>query len=680
MRIGLTYNLKPDGAAGDQFEEFDSAETIEALEAAIGANGHEPVRLGWGLEMMEVLGRERVDGVFNIAEGVGGRGRESQVPAVLEMLGIPCSGSDPLAIALTLDKALAKVIAKSAGIATAPWDCVIPSVSEGPGRVGRTKRSTRPHPPRFLGTHGMTQALRFPVFVKPAAEGSSMGITEASLCHNENEVEAAIRRMSIYGPVLVEEFLPGDEFTVGLVDGDVIAVMQVVPRGKREDFIYSLDVKRDYLNRVDLRLADAPDVADVARAVWRAFALRDVARVDVRRDRDGIANFVEVNPLPGVHPINSDLVIMARLAGLSYEALIGRIIKAAAKRWKGERRSDFSATSRVPALQTRSRTEVRPASIAVCYNDDVHRKPHLNETEKLGEAEVADTACEVAETLRADLVPVGDDIGPALLALRRYDVVVNLCEGVLGHPDWEKNFALGLEMLGIPQTACEPIAVGICNDKRLVKRILLASGLPTPAFWHGEEGGTWIVKPSREDAGIGIDAASVASTRDAIEARVAYIEETYRQPALVEEFIDGRELNQAIYVTRDGPVVLPPGEILFDDALAPRERVVGWKAKWASGSHEDRATRNHTPAVIDDTLRRDIADICLRAASVLSLGGYVRFDLRQSQTGQLWIIDINPNPNIARDSGFRKALAAEGVAFADFLKALIMAAVARHRS
>ena len=121
MRLGLTYQPQARWRPGDRFEEFDSVETIEALEAALSANGHEPVRLGWGLEMLEALGRERVDGVFNIAEGVGGRGRESQVPAVLETLGIPCSGSDALAIALTLDKALAKVVAKSAGIATAPW-------------------------------------------------------------------------------------------------------------------------------------------------------------------------------------------------------------------------------------------------------------------------------------------------------------------------------------------------------------------------------------------------------------------------------------------------------------------------------------------------------------------------------------------------------------------------------
>jgi len=318
-------------------------------------------------------------------------------------------------------------------------------------------------------------------------------------------------------------------------------------------------------------------------------------------------------------------------------------------------------------------------NIAVAYNDDLHLKPHLNEIEKLGEAEVIDTAREIAEVLDAQLVAVKDDVAASLLELRTYDVIVNLCEGVLGHPDWEKNFALGLEMLGIPHTSCEPIAIGICTDKKLVKRILLASGIPTPRFWHAEEGGKWIVKPSREDAGIGIDAASVVSSTVEIEARVEYVEETYRQPALVEEFIDGRELNQAIYFSTTGPVVLPPGEIVFDDSLASNERVVGWKAKWASGSREDRGTRNRTPALVDDKTRDELKDTCLRAASTLGISGYVRFDVRQSQAGQLFIVDINPNPDIGRGSGFRKALDAAGIAFADFLKALIMAAAATHR-
>src|SRR5574342_877758 len=160
MRIGLTFNLKPAGATGDRFEEFDSEETIRALEGALRAAGHEPVRLGWGEEMLAALDRERIDGVFNLAEGIGGRGRESQVPALLEMYGIPCTASSALSIGLTLDKALAKMVVLAHGIATAPFRVV----GRGSWVVGE---------------------LRFPLFCKPCGEGSSMGITSTSLCNDE---------------------------------------------------------------------------------------------------------------------------------------------------------------------------------------------------------------------------------------------------------------------------------------------------------------------------------------------------------------------------------------------------------------------------------------------------------------------------------------------------------------
>jgi D-alanine-D-alanine ligase len=307
LRIGLTYNLKPPGASGDRYEEFDSVETIEALEGALRTRGHDPVRLGWGGEMLDRLAGARVEAVFNLAEGVGGRGRESQVPATLEMLGIPCTGSDPLAIAITLDKALAKLVVKAHGIATAPWT--------------------------VAGRRSPIAGLRFPLFVKPAAEGSSMGITAQSICHTEAELERAVARVARYGPVLVEEFLPGNEYTVGIVDGDVLAVMQVLSRAESKDFIYSLEVKRDYERLVEYKLVQDEDVRQVALDVWRALELRDVARVDIRRDREGAPNFVEVNPLPGVHPKNSDLVILARAAGWTYDRLIGGIMDSAERRW-----------------------------------------------------------------------------------------------------------------------------------------------------------------------------------------------------------------------------------------------------------------------------------------------------------------------------------------------------------
>jgi len=306
------------------------------------------------------------------------------------------------------------------------------------------------------------------------------------------------------------------------------------------------------------------------------------------------------------------------------------------------------------------------ARLAVAFNDDLHRKPHLNETERLGEAEVLDTATEVAELVGADLVPVRDDLPGALRKLQRYDAVFNLCEGVLGQPRFEMNFALALEMMGVAFTGCDPIAAALCIDKIRAKRLLEAAGVPVPRAGVLPA----IVKPSREDAGIGIDATSIVRTSQERDAKVREIESTYGQPALVEEFIDGREFNQSMYLG----ISLPPGEVVFARDLAPHERVVGWKAKWAAGSREDLGTVNRTPAEIDEGARDAIDAVCRQAERTLNIGGYCRFDLRQAPGGALFIVDVNPNPDIGRGTGFRKALDAGGVTFSDFLGTLIMAA------
>jgi D-alanine-D-alanine ligase len=325
--------------------------------------------------------------------------------------------------------------------------------------------------------------------------------------------------------------------------------------------------------------------------------------------------------------------------------------------------------------------------VVVACNDDLHLKSHLNDVERAGEEEVLDTAREIAGVLDGELLLVRD-VREALDALRssRPDVVFNLCEGVSGNPRWEMNFALALEMVGIPFTGCDPVATGICGDKGLTKAILTVGGIATPRGMTVLDPrsipsieGTWIVKPALEDAGIGIDAESVCTGRQRVLARATYVIETYGQPALVEEFIDGREINQSMFYGGMGPVMLPPGEIVFADALPAHARVVGWKAKWAAGSAEDKATSNRTPALmeIEEVVR--VADLCDQAATLLSLGGYCRFDLRQRPTGELTIIDVNPNPDIGRDTGFRKALDAAGIAFPDFLNELMISALSRRR-
>ncbi len=317
------------------------------------------------------------------------------------------------------------------------------------------------------------------------------------------------------------------------------------------------------------------------------------------------------------------------------------------------------------------------ARIAVAYNDDADLKPHLNEFELSGEDEVIDCASEASELLGAPMIPVRDDVAGALRILREFDVVIDFCEGVLGNPRHEKSFALALEMIGIAHTSCDPISVALCTDKILVKQLLQAAGLPTPRGYScpaKTPAGTYIVKPSLEDAGIGIDRHAVVTTRAELETRFAHVTETFQQPALIEEFIDGHELNQSVYCGK----LLPAGEVVFARSLTPTERIVGWKAKWANGSAEDRATKNRTPAQIDEATRSEIVRICLTAVELLGTDMTVRFDLRQSsQDGVIYIVDINPNPDLGKDSGFRKALDAAGMLFSDLLKALIIAACAR---
>ena len=329
-------------------------------------------------------------------------------------------------------------------------------------------------------------------------------------------------------------------------------------------------------------------------------------------------------------------------------------------------------------------------AVAVAFNADSHRKLHLNPHELAAEDEVRDTAEEVAAILGADLVGVGDDLNAALDVLRSYELVFNLCEGVLGNPRFEMHFALALEMLGIPFTGCDPVAVALCIDKPRVKKLLRAAGLPAPegrsvsstdeleellSMPRGE-GSEWIVKPAFEDAGIGIDETSVAQSSDQLRTACMHVLEHYRQPALVERFITGAEYNVAIYEGR----VLPPGEVVFDPRLAPRSRVVGWKAKWASGSFEDLATVSRVPALLDPADAAQIQKICFDAWQLLGIGGYCRFDLRRDETtGETFIIDVNPQPDIGRGTGFRKALDAAGTSFPDFLQTLMMAARRRRQ-
>jgi D-alanine-D-alanine ligase len=325
MIVGMTYDLRKDylerGYKEEDIAEFDSEDTIDQLEKAIKALGHKTQRIGnvFALTAMVAKG-DRWDMVFNICEGMGGRSREAQVPAILEAFGIPYTFSDPLVCAATLDKAIAKRLVREAGLATPPYAEVRTAAD-----IDKVK-------------------LTYPLFAKPIAEGTGKGIDRNSRIQSPAELRrVCLELLSKYGqPVIVEEFLPGREFTIAIIGNGsaskVIGTMEILIPSCDSGAIYSFEAKEKcetlctYLHHAPGTVAK--DAEALALACHKTLQCRDVSRVDVRCDASGKPCFLEVNPLPGLHPTHSDLPMIATAQGMSYTKLINEILTNALARQK----------------------------------------------------------------------------------------------------------------------------------------------------------------------------------------------------------------------------------------------------------------------------------------------------------------------------------------------------------
>ena len=359
MRLGFTFNVRsaqganaPErGLAGDAEEEFDPPETIDDIAAALRSLGHDVELLGDGEPLVRrLLDRSlaRPDLVFNMAEGTGiGRSREARVPALLEMLGIPHTGSDPLTLAVALDKSLAKTIVAAAGVAV-PKGVVIQGTGDRTHGTGSPKSQVSAVIAGKPGTSDLGPGtwdlgLTPPLIAKPVFEGSSKGVLNKCLIEGNDRLSAVVSELlaAYEQPVLVEEFIDGDELTVGIVGNappQVIGVMRIVPLTVKSNFVYSLEVKRDWVSRVryecpaQLSSEDSAAVGQAALCAFQALGCRDVARIDFRL-RGGVPYFIEANPLPGLSPKSSDIVILARAMGIEHSELLRRIIAAAMERY-----------------------------------------------------------------------------------------------------------------------------------------------------------------------------------------------------------------------------------------------------------------------------------------------------------------------------------------------------------
>jgi D-alanine-D-alanine ligase len=325
MKVGLTYDLRSEylalGYDDQQTAEFDRADTIDALEGSLQALGHATERIGNVLNLTrQLVAGKRWDMVFNIAEGLKGFGREAQVPALLEVYDIPYTFSDPLVMSLSLHKGHTKRVIRDAGVPTANFLVV----EDG----------------RQIGAVGFAP----PYLVKPVAEGTGKGITPASIVERPEDLGPPCVALidAYHQPVLVEAFLPGREFTVGLLGtgaaAAAIGTIEVHLRPAAQALIYSYQNKENCEELVDYRLVDAAGDATVREAeaialqAWRVLGCRDAGRIDIRCDSRGKPQFMEVNPLAGMHPEHSDLPIICHQIGMPYQTLIEKIVASACRR------------------------------------------------------------------------------------------------------------------------------------------------------------------------------------------------------------------------------------------------------------------------------------------------------------------------------------------------------------
>ena len=325
LTVGLVYDLRKDylaeGFTEEEVAEFDSEETILLLEQAIQSLGYKTDRIGNARSLSSrLVAGEKWDLVFNVAEGLSGRCRESHVPSILEVYNIGYTFSDPLVCAITLDKGFAKRIVRDAGLPTAKF-----KVIESPEDIGHT-------------------VLDYPLFAKPIAEGTGKGIDHNSRIESNDQLiqicKCLLERFA--QPVLVEEFLPGREFTVGVLgngdDAYVLGIMEIEIPQDTKGAIYSYVAKEEcekLVNYLPYRKGSLHrQLEQLALKSYKVLQCRDAARVDFRCDKKGVPCFMEINPLPGLHPTHSDLPMIATQEGMKYEELIGQIINNAFKRLK----------------------------------------------------------------------------------------------------------------------------------------------------------------------------------------------------------------------------------------------------------------------------------------------------------------------------------------------------------
>jgi len=671
MRIGLTYDLKDDyvaaGLAEEAAAEFDSPETIDAIEHTLRELGHQTHRIGSIRSLTSRLASgERWDVVWNIAEGLHGIGREAQVPALLDAYQIPYTFSDPLVLGLTLHKAMTKRIVRDLGIPTPDFALV-----EREPDIDRVN-------------------LEFPLFVKPVAEGSSKGVSANSLVRDRAELTLECRNLLARFPlgVLVERYLPGREFTVGIIgtgdDARVIGAMEVVLLDRTESGVYSYNNKELYEDRVRYEAvtgAALEEARALALAAWRGLGCRDAGRVDLRADAAGRLSFIEVNPLPGLHPRRSDLTILCGLAGTPFKELIARILRSA-----GERIVPFTPLADTPPEDAAQDGPDRPplGARVLMLHDAVPEGALADESEVTVQV---DAVCEglIALGHSVETAACGLDLAALtrLVSEHRPDLVFNLVESLECHGRLCHVVPSVLDTLGVSYSGSAADVLFATTNKLIAKRLLRSGGLRTPDWRTLEElrvgadiaPARYILKSVWEHASRGLGRASVveattaAELADALESRW----DSLAGEGFAETYIHGREFRLSMLAGEDGPQVLPTSEIVFEAAGSGVACIDTYAAKWEDPASPDymSTTRRYDVPASDAAMLEEVQRIGRSVWSLFGLRGYARIDFRVDEAGRAWVIDVNANPSLSPLAGFVAALEQAGIPFSRAIERIL---------
>lgn len=629
MRIALTHNLRLSRSVEDA--EFDAPETIDAIARALTRAGHDALRIdvsGPPSRLVSRLEAYAPDVVFNTAEGLRGRMRRGFYAALFEEMGLPTTGSDAYTLCVTLDKALSKKLLAGHGV---------------PSPRGRlvTRESLR---------SGGLDDLVYPVIVKPNYEGSSKGITQDSVAEDAIDLGRVLDDLLETYPegVLLERYVAGTDVRVSRIDGVGTLPpieIHVDPAYPRRFAVYDFELAHDESGAVTLRAAELPKrtlarTLDLAERAFSALGIRDLGSLDFRVSGDGEVHFLSATALPSFET-GSALLVAAKLAGLDFDGVVQSVLRAACSR------SGLGAQ----LDGTRPRPKARRERLKVGLAFNMKRTPSHDGDDREAEYDPPETIEAITKAIESfghTVVPLeATPDFPRALVSSGVDVVFNIAEGIQGR-NREAQVPSLCELIGVPYTGSDSATLSICLDKGLSKRLL--KDVDTPEFQVLITGREKlkalrypvIVKPNAEGTSKGITHKSVVDDEAALREVAREIIEKYGQPALVEEYIFGREFTVGL-LGEKRPRVLPPMEVVF---LSPTDRPVydyACKQSW------QKHVRYDVPAQLTKDELRNIERVCRATFAALGCRDVARVDLRLASNGKVYVIEVNPLPGLTPD-------------------------------